>query len=87
MSQSSMTNMNQSSFHSKNPHKKAHGSPDPLDLDNFQFDLHTSFASEEEAMGLDIIDLCVELCQKFGYKNLFTHYSRISKVKKDAILR
>jgi hypothetical protein len=38
-------------------------------------------------MGLDILDLCVEMCQKYGYKNLFTHYSRISKVKKDAVLR
>jgi len=79
--------MNQSSFHSKSPHKKVHGSPEPLDLDNFQFDLHTSYASEEEAMGLELLDLLVELCAKYGYKNLFTHYCRISKVKKDAILR
>lgn len=80
--------MTQSSFHSKaGGHKKEHGSPEPLDLNNFQFDLHTSFASEEEAMGLEIIDLLVELCEKYGYKNLFTHYSRISKVKKDAKLR
>jgi len=43
-------------------HKKAHGSPAPLDLDNFQFDLHTSFASEPEAMGLELIDLLVDLC-------------------------
>lgn len=38
-------------------------------------------------MGLEILDLTVDLCRKYGYKNLFTHYSRISKVKKDAILR
>jgi len=81
------SSMNQSSFHNKNPHKKVHGSPDPVDLDNFQFDLHTSFASEEEAMGLELLDLLVDLCEKYGYKNLFTHYSRISKVKKDAKLR
>lgn len=43
--------------------------------------------NEEEAMGLEILDLLVDLCQKHGYKNLFTHYSRISKVKKDAKLR
>lgn len=86
-SQSSMSNMNQSSFHSKAPPKKAHGSPDPLELEHFQLDLHTSFMSEEEAMGLEIMDLLTELCQKYGYKNLFTHYSRISKVKKDAVLR
>ena len=63
--------------------EKIHGSAAPLDLDNFQFDLHTSFASEEEAMGLDVIDLLVELCKKYGYKSLFTHYCRISKPKKD----
>jgi len=67
--------------------KHVHGSPAPLDLDNFSFDLHTSFASEEESMGLELLDLCVEMCAKYGYKNLFTHYSRISKVKKDAVLR
>ena len=42
--------------------EKIHGSAAPLDLDNFQFDLHTSFASEPEAMGLDVIDLLTELC-------------------------
>jgi hypothetical protein len=43
-------------------HKKPHGSPAPLDLDNFQFDLHTSFASEPEAMGLELLDLLTDLC-------------------------
>lgn len=80
----SQTSASQSRFGS---HKKGHGLPDPLDLNNFSFDLHTSFMNEEEAMGLEIIDLLVELCEKHGYKNLFTHYSRISKVKKDAKLR
>lgn len=64
-----------------------HGSNDPLDLDNFSFDLHTSFASEEEAMGLELVDILVDLCQKYQYTHLFTHYCRISKVKKGEKVR
>lgn len=68
-------------------HKRIHGSADPLDLDNFTFEMHTSFASEEEAMGLELVDVLVDLCDKFNYRNLFIHYCRISKVKKGEKVR
>ena len=62
------------------PHK-IHGSPDPLDLDAFTFELHTSFASEEESMGLELVDILVDMCEKYNLPNLFIHHCRISKVK------
>ena len=37
-----------------------------IDLDNFQFELYTSFASEEEAVGLELINLLEQLCNKFN---------------------
>lgn len=50
-------------------------------MDNFSFELHTSFASEEEAMGLELVDILVALLEKVNMTHLFTHYCRISKVK------
>jgi len=81
----SQSSMDQTRFNNK-PHR-IHGSNEPLDLDNFTFELHTSFASEEEAMGLELVDILVELCEKFGMQNLFIHYCRISKVKKGEKVR
>lgn len=60
---------------------RIHGSNEPLDLDNFTFELHTSFASEVEAMGLEVVDALVDLCEKHNLQHLFKHYCRISKVK------
>ena len=37
-----------------------------IDLDNFQFEIYTSFASEEEAVGLELINLLEQLCNKFN---------------------
>ena len=64
-----------------NKNKRHHGSPDPLDLANFTFELHTSFASEVEALGLELVDILVALCEKYDLQHLFVHHCRISKVK------
>jgi hypothetical protein len=73
-----MSSQNQTGIHK--PHR-IHGSNEPVDLDNFSFELHTSFASEEEAMGLELVDILVALLEKVNMTHLFTHYCRISKVK------
>ena len=49
-----------------------------IDIDNFKLILHTSFASEAEAIGLDLIETLANLCSSGKYSNLFEHKSRIA---------
>lgn len=51
---------------------------DVIDINNFKFVLHTSFASEREAIGLELINLLTDLCAKNGFEGLFEHHSRMS---------
>jgi hypothetical protein len=73
-----MTSQNQTGIHRGH---RIHGSNAPLDLDHFNFELHTSFANEEESMGLELVDTLLELLEKTKMSHLFTHYCRISKLK------
>ena len=56
---------------------------DFIDLDNFQFELNTSFANESEAVGLELIRILESLCMKYKRKNLFIHNSRMSSGSKN----
>lgn len=80
-----MTSQNQTGIH-RGGHR-IHGSNAPLDLDHFNFELHTSFAFEEESMGLELVDTLVALLEKTNMTHLFTHYCRISKVKEGGKVR
>jgi cytochrome b involved in lipid metabolism len=48
-----------------------------IDLDSFQLQLYTSFASKEEAIGMELIDDLKKLCVEKGYPNLFFHEERV----------
>ena len=48
-----------------------------IDLNNFSLELHTSFETEDEAIGLDLINLLSEMTQKIGMTSLFYHNMRI----------
>jgi len=45
--------------------------PKQLDLDNFRFKLFVSFANEEEAIALDIINALKKLTEKLKKPDLF----------------
>lgn len=55
---------------------------DSLDLQNFSFELHTSFGTADDSIGLEMIELLANLCQKYNMSHLFTHHSRISDQNK-----
>jgi len=49
-----------------------------LNLEEFKLELYTSFVSEEEAIGLDLINALKAIIEKFEEKpDLFVHHSRI----------
>ena len=50
----------------------------PIDLTTFSFELHTSFATVDEAIGLELIENLELLCHKFKLPDLFVHHSRIA---------
>lgn len=49
-----------------------------VDLDKFSFELYTSFPTENEAIGLDMIEMLVGACKRFNMPKLFIHHSNIS---------
>ena len=49
-----------------------------IDINSFKLILYTSFASREEAIGLEMIEALLGACKKYGANNLFEHNSRIS---------
>ena len=51
--------------------------PTVIDLDNFLFILFASFASEEEAIALPLINALKELCEKSGKLDLFQVHMRM----------
>jgi hypothetical protein len=49
-----------------------------LNLETFKLEVYTSFASEEEAIGLDLIRALIALKDRFEEKkDLFVHHPRI----------
>lgn len=55
--------------------------PDQIDLENFSLELHTSFKSVENAIGLDLIQNLELLCHKFKLPELFIHHTQIAMDK------
>ena len=51
---------------------------EPLDLNTFSFELHTSFATVDDAIGLELIENLELLCHKFKMPDLFVHHTRIA---------
>ena len=51
---------------------------DKIDLAKFKFTLFTSFASEDEAIGMKMIETLLAQCQKYKAPKLFRHVARIS---------
>ena len=49
-----------------------------INLNGFKFVLYTSFANENEAIGLALVQALKTLCEKHGYSGLFQFVSRIS---------
>jgi hypothetical protein len=56
---------------------------DGIDLENFVFELYTSFPNEEETIGFELINLLKDLCKRTGKENLFVHWNRLSSNKDD----
>ena len=56
---------------------------DGIDLDNFVFELYTSFPNEEETIGFELINLLKDLCKRTGKEGLFVHWNRLSSNKDD----
>ena len=52
-----------------------------IDLNSFKLILYTSFATREEAVGLEMIEALQNACKKYGHNNLFEFHSRISNDK------
>ena len=42
-----------------------------IDVNNFKLILHTSFATKEDAIGLDLMAALESLCRTYGYSDLF----------------
>lgn len=51
--------------------------PNQIDIENFSFELHTSFSSIENSIGLDLIQNLELLCHKFKLPELFVHHTQI----------
>ena len=50
-----------------------------VDISNFKLILHSSFASKNDAIGLELIDALSHLCKSSEkYKDLFEHHNRIA---------
>jgi len=47
-------------------------------MNSFKLILYTSFATREEAIGLEMIEALISACKKYGANNLFEFHSRIS---------
>lgn len=60
------------------------GQADPIDIHNFSFELHTSFSSVDDGIGLEMIELLELLCHRYNMSHLFVHHSRISAQNKYA---
>ena len=56
---------------------------DGIDLENFVFELYTSFPNEEETIGFELINLLKDLCKRTGKEHLFVHWNRLSSNKDD----
>ena len=59
---------------------------DLIDINNFKLILHTSFATHEDAIGLDLLETLESLCLAYGYNHLFEHHSRITHDVEESIL-
>jgi len=57
-----------------------------IDITNFKLILHTSFASKEEAIGLELIEALQSLCSAHGLTTLFEHHSRLTNDVSESIL-
>ena len=49
-----------------------------VDITSFKLILYTSFASREEAIGLEMLEALLSACKNYGFNNLFEHNSRIT---------
>ena len=49
-----------------------------IDLETFSLELHTNFETEEEAIGLDLLNTLSKLAQQMNHNQLFYHNCRIS---------
>ena len=54
-----------------------------VELDKFSFELYTSFATAEEAIGLELIEMLVKVCKCFKLPNLFIHHPKGSYKRLD----